>query len=68
MGMVSVAEDVPAQDALSKLRRYAMAHDDTVDRIAAGVIRRRISVSQLTRGDPMTSAGVRRPTAAESSG
>jgi hypothetical protein len=48
MGMVSVAHDVPAPDALWKLRRYAMAHDDTVDRIAAGVIRRRISVSQLT--------------------
>ncbi|MGS0685818.1 ANTAR domain-containing protein [Nakamurella sp. GG22] len=47
MGMVSVAHDIPAPDALAKLRRYAMTHDETVDQIAAGVIRRRIPVSQL---------------------
>lgn len=47
MGMVSVARDVPAPDALAELRRYATAHDDTVDNVAAGVIRRHISVSQL---------------------
>jgi hypothetical protein len=47
MGMVSVARDVPAPDALADLRRYATAHNDTVDNIAAGVIRRHILVSEL---------------------
>ena len=47
MGMLSVAKNLPAEQALAELRMYATQTDQTVDRVAGAVVSRRLAVMDL---------------------